>query len=145
MHNRKQAQNGTFAVALGLLLMGLAACSGDGKKNAEPDPNLFPKDYKTEIIYTLQKDLDDPTNIRDAFITEPFLTQGGREQRYAVCVRSNSRNMNRDYTGIKDRIAYFYGGHLNQLIEATPEQCGKAAYKPWPELQTICFSEKGCK
>lgn len=143
MHGRSNF--GISALALGLLLTGLAACSGDGKKNDEPDPNLFPKEYKTQILYTLQRDLDDPTNIRDAFITEPFLTQGAREQRYAVCVRSNSRNMNREYTGIKDRIGFFYGGHLNQLIEATPEQCGKAAYKPWPELQTICFSNKGCK
>ncbi len=145
MHGRNNPRFGISAVALALLAVGLAACSGDGKKSAEPDPNVFPKDYKTQIIYTLQTDLDDPTNIRDAFVTEPFLTQGGREQRYAVCVRSNSRNMNREYTGIKDRIAYFYGGTLNQLIEATPEQCGKAAYKPWPELQTICFSDKACK
>ena len=132
-------------VVIGLAAAVLAACSGDGKKSSEPDPNVFPKDYKAELMITLQRELDDPTNIRDAFITEPFLTQGSREQRYAVCVRSNSRNFNREYTGIKDRIGYFYGGHLNQLIEATPEQCGKAAYKPWPELQTICFSDKGCK
>jgi len=136
---------GRTAPAMALLLVALAACSGSGKKNDEPDPNLFPKNYKAELMITLQRELDDPTNIRDAFITEPFLTQGSREQRYAVCVRSNSRNLNRDYTGVKDRIGYFYGGHLNQLIEATPEQCGKAAYKPWPELQNICFSDKGCK
>ncbi|MCW5693594.1 MAG: hypothetical protein KIT48_14635 [Pseudolabrys sp.] len=130
--------------AAGLLALGLAACSSSSK-NAEPDANILPKDYKTEIMYTLQKELEDPTNIRDAFISEPFLTQASREQRYAVCVRSNSRNINREYTGIKDRIGYFYAGHLNQLIAATPEQCGKVAYKPWPELTKICFSEKGCK
>ena len=131
-------------IAAGLVALGLAACSSSSK-NVEPDANIFPKDYKTEIMYTLQRELDDPTNIRDAFVSEPFLTQASREQRYAVCVRSNSRNINREYTGIKDRIGYFYAGHLNQLIEATPEQCGKAAYKPWPELEKVCFSDKGCK
>jgi hypothetical protein len=131
-------------VAAGVFALGLAACS-TSSKNAEPDPNIFPKDYKLELMNELQRTLDDPTNIRDAYVTEPFLTQASREQRYAVCVRSNSRNINREYTGSKDRIGYFYAGHLNQLIEATPEQCGKAAYKPWPELQKICFSEKGCK
>ena len=131
-------------VAAGICALGLAACS-TSSKNAEPDPNIFPKDYKLELMNELQRTLDDPTNIRDAYVTEPFLTQASREQRYAVCVRSNSRNINREYTGSKDRIGYFYAGHLNQLIEATPEQCGKAAYKPWPELQKICFSEKGCK
>jgi len=136
---------GRTAPAMMLLVAGLAACSGSSKKSDEPDPNLFPANYKAQLMIELQRDLDDPTNIRDAFITEPFLTQGSREQRYAVCVRSNSRNLNHEYTGIKDRIGFFYGGHLNQLIEATPEQCGKAAYKPWPELQNICFSDKGCK
>jgi hypothetical protein len=131
------------ATVLALLLVALGACSYD--PNKEPDPNVFPKNYKAEIMVTLQRELDDPTNIRDAFITEPFLLQASRDQRYVVCVRSNSRNLNRDYTGIKDRIGYFYGGHLNQLIDATPEQCGKAAYKPWPELEKVCFSDKGCK
>ena len=41
-----------------------------------------------------------------------------------VCVRSDSRNASKHYTGSKDRIGYFYDGHLNQLIEATKEQCG---------------------
>ena len=131
---------GLAGVAAGMVALALAACSSSGK-NTEPDANILPKDYKTEITYTLQRELDDPTNIRDAFITDPFLTQASREQRYAVCVRSNSRNVNREYIGIKDRIAYFYAGHLNQLVEATPEQCGKAAYKPLPELQKICLSE----
>ncbi len=135
-------RTGRTATLLALLVAGLAACTGTNK---EPDPNIFPKNYKAEILITMQRELDDPTNVRDAFITEPFIIQASRDQRYAVCVRSNSRNINREYTGIKDRIAYFYGGHLNQLIEATPEQCGKVAYQPWPELQKVCFSDKECK
>jgi len=133
------------ATVLAALVAGLAACSGGAKKDPEAEANIFPKGYKAEILITMQRELDDPTNIKDAYITEPFLAQASRDQRYAVCVRSNSRNFNREYTGIKDRIAYFYGGHLNQLIEATPEQCGKAAYQPWPELQKVCFSDKECK
>jgi hypothetical protein len=131
-------------VAAGMMALAMAACSSSSK-DAEPDANIFPKDYKLELMNTLQRELEDPTNIRDAFISEPFLTTASREQRYAVCVRSNSRNINRTYTGAKDRIGYFYAGHLNQLIEATADQCAKVAYKPWPELQNICFSEKGCK
>ena len=42
--------------------------------------------------------------------------------------------------GSKDRIAYFFGGHLNQLIEASTEQCGNAAYKPFPELEKLCLA-----
>ena len=132
-----------LAVAAGMIALAMAACSSS--KDAEPDPNIVPKDYKLELMNELQRTLDDPTNIRDAFVSEPFLTTASREQRYAVCVRSNSRDINRAYTGSKERIGYFYAGHLNQLIEATADQCAKVAYKPWPELQNICFSEKGCK
>jgi phytoene/squalene synthetase len=107
------------------------------------DPNIFPSGFRQEILSTLSSTLDDPTNVRGAFISDPALIQAGKDQRYAVCMRFNARNLNRQYTGSKDRIAYFYGGHLNQLIDATQEQCGKAAYKPWPELEKYCLA-KSC-
>ena len=123
-------------------LMALAACSSDSKKNAEPEPNIFPTNYKNEILDTLPRVLDDPTNVRDAFITEPMLRSTGKDQRYVVCVRANARDIKRDYAGSKDRIAYFFGGHLNQMIDATKEQCGNASYKPFPELEKYCLGTK---
>jgi hypothetical protein len=57
-------------------------------------------------------------------------------------VRLDSRDVNRQYTGIKDRMAIFYGGHLNQLIDATKDQCGNAAYRPFPELEKLCQAKK---
>ena len=62
--------------------------------------------------------------------------------RYAVCLRFNARNDLRVYTGLKERIAYFYAGDLNQLHDANREQCAGTAYKPFPELEKICLSEK---
>jgi hypothetical protein len=118
------------------LVMAVAACSSDSKKDTA-DPNIFPADYKQEILNTLSRTLDDPTNVRDAAISDPALS-GGKEQRYTVCVRFNPRNAARQYTGSSDRIAYFFGGRLNQLVEATKEQCGKAPYKPFPELEKLC-------
>ena len=82
------------------------------------------------------------TNVRGAFISEPVLRQAGKEERYVVCVRSDSRNANQHYTGSTDRIGSFYAGHLNQLIDATKEQCGNAAYKPFPELEKLCQAKK---
>jgi hypothetical protein len=119
----------------------LAACSSD-KKVPEENPNVFPADYKGEILTTMTTSLDDPTNIRNAYVSEPVLRAVGREERYVVCVRSDTRNAYREYTGAKDRIAIFYGGHINQLIEATKEQCGSAAYKPFPELEHLCQAKK---
>lgn len=123
----------------------LAACSaGDylGKPK-DVDPNIFPADYKKEILNTLTPLLDDPNNVRDALISDPALVPVGKDQRYAVCVRANARNAAGQYAGPKDRIAYFFGGHLNQLVAATPEQCSKAAYKPFAELANFCAGA-GC-
>ena len=119
----------------------LIACSSD-KKQAEENPNVFPADYKNQILVTLTNSLDDPTNIRSASITDPFIRSTGKVERYVVCVRADTRNLNREYTGIQDRIAYFYGGHINQLVEATKEQCGNVAYKPFPELEKLCQAKK---
>jgi len=80
--------------------------------------------------------------VRDAFVTEPFLRRAGTEERYVVCIRSDSRDATGRYTGSKDRIGYFYGGHLNQLVDATKEQCGSAAYRPFPELEHLCQAKK---
>ena len=126
---------------LSALAVSLLACSSD-KKQAEENPNVFPSDYKNEILTTLTNSLDDPTNIRSAYITDPFIRPAGKEERYVVCVRSDSRNVARHYTGITDRIGYFYNGHLNQLVDATKEQCGNIAYKPFPELEKLCQAKK---
>ena len=130
------------ACLLSVLAVGLTGCSGSGSKQPEENPNVFPADYKNEILLTMTSTLDDPTNVRGAFISEPALWQAGKEERYVVCVRSDSRNANKHYTGSKDRIGYFYAGHLNQLIDATKEQCGNAVYKPFPELEKLCQAKK---
>src|SRR5262249_9783459 len=119
----------------------LAACSSN-KKEAEENPNVFPADYKAEILTTMTASLDDPTNVRSAYISDPVLRAAGKDERYVVCVRSDSRNAYREYAGVKDRIAFFYGGHLKQLIEATKGQCGGAVYKPFPELEHLCQAKK---
>jgi hypothetical protein len=129
------------------MAVALGACSSSSSSvSSGPDPNAnnFPTAYRTEIINTLVTNLDDPTNIRQAQITDPMLRRAGQEQRYVVCMRFDSRDLNRQYTGLTERIAYFYGGHLNQLVKTTsPEQCAGAAYKPWPELEKYCLA-KNC-
>jgi hypothetical protein len=122
--------------------MSLLACSSGSKKEPEENPNLFPSDYKNQILNTMTNSLDDPTNVRSAYISDPVLRPAGKEERYVVCVRSDSRDLSKRYTGAKDRIAIFYGGHLTQLIDATREQCGNAAYKPFPELENLCQAKK---
>jgi len=123
---------------LGALGVALAACTGT--KEVEPEPNILPTNYKQEVIDAMIKFLPDATNVRGAFITDPFLSvaPGGRDPRYIVCVRYNGRDTNRQYMGSTDRVGTFFGGRLNQLIEAGNEQCAKAAFKPFPELEKLC-------
>jgi len=127
---------------LSVFALAVAGCSSSGKAPPEEDPNVFPSTYKDEILNTLTSVLDDPTNIRGAYISDPVLRTVGKDQRYTVCVRSDSRDANKQYGGSKDRIGFFYGGHLNQLVDATKEQCGNAPYKPFPELEKLCQARK---
>lgn len=141
MRTSKMRLKAVASVNAAAAMILLAACSSSTKA-PEEDPNLFPADYKDEILITLTNVLVDPTNIRDAYVTDPALRKVGTEQRYVVCVRFDARNASRHYEGSKDRIGYFYGGHLNQLVDATKEQCGNAPYKPFPELEKLCQAKK---
>jgi hypothetical protein len=122
---------------LAALAIALVGCTF-GDKEKEADPNIFPINYKREVLATLMKTLEDQTNLRDTYISDPVLMPVGNDRRYTICVRYNARDPNHHYMGSEDRIGYFYGGHLNQLIEASKEQCGNAAYKPFPELGKLC-------
>lgn len=130
-----------FAGAIALAVAGCGANEYLGKPK-EPEPNIVPVNYKQDILDTLRQTLDDPTNVRDAAISEPALVTIGREQRFASCVRSNSRDTAKQYTGVKVRIAIFFAGRLNQLVEAGKDQCVNAAYKPFPELEKVCLSKE---
>jgi hypothetical protein len=134
------------AISLALLfvmsLVLVACATPEEKAKQEIDPNIAPANYKQEIIDTLTTTLTDPTNVRDAFITAPMLGTAGKEPRYIVCVRYNGRDGSRQYTGSKDLMGVFYGGHLNQLIDPTKDQCVKVAYQPFPELEKLCLAKK---
>jgi hypothetical protein len=126
---------------LSIITAVLVACSSS-KPPVQESPNIFPADYKAEILNTMSTSLDNPTNVRGAFISDPIMRRAGTEERYAVCVRADTLNAFNQYAGSKDRIAFFYAGHINQLIDATKEQCGNTPYKPFPELEHLCQAKK---
>ena len=123
--------------------LALGACSSFEGKEQAVDPNLFPNGYRQEMLVTFTKTVADPTNIRSAAISDPVLRPVGQDQRYAVCMRADTRDFNEQYMGVKERIAWFWGGHLNQLVEAKPGECNGMVYKPWPELEKYCLA-KNC-
>jgi hypothetical protein len=123
----------------------LAGCSGGSgvgsflSANKAPDDSQPPKNPRKEIADLLSTSLEDPTNIKDAFITEPMKQPSGL---YYLCVKFNTRDANRQYKGIEERVAYFHQGVLNQLVPAEPSQCAKAAYQPYPEITKLCLINK---
>jgi hypothetical protein len=127
-----------------LLAAILAACSGrDGRQSeaaarAEEAANAFPANYKTDVLAMLRVYLNDPTNVREAGLTEPFLQPvGGGRNRYAVCVRLSTRKSSGEYAAAKEHVAYFLHARLDQMIEANREQCAEASYQAFPEAEKL--------
>jgi len=113
----------------------LCACWGRDDKVQE---NILPTNVKPDILEMLHGSLEDPTNIRDAALSEPVLKPVAGSPRYVVCVRFNARDSSGQYTGMKNLAAVYFGGRVTQLIASNSEQCGGVAYQPFPELQRLC-------
>jgi hypothetical protein len=114
-----------------LAAMALAGCSGFGgaKKDVAPvDPNLYPANYRTQITEFLRQSLTTRADFRGALIAPPVLKPVGDSPHYIVCVQFNGNSQ------IKTKVAIYFAGMLAQFIDATPEQCGDAAYQPFKEL-----------
>jgi hypothetical protein len=135
------------------LAMALAGCgSGRSREEHEARINVYPDNYKADLLAALHTYVSDPTNIRDAYVSEPAVRPIGRQNRYAACVRFNARNSDRRYIGSRDVLAVFASGRFDQFIDssgqvgpanqASPtalvqELCGAAEYKRFPELEAL--------
>lgn len=101
------------------------------------EPNIPPANYKTEILAYLRTYLNDPTGVRDAYITEPALLSVSGTQRYISCLRFNAKNSVGKYEGSKDRVVAFLSGRFDTLALARGEQCKDASWQPFPELEKL--------
>jgi hypothetical protein len=115
----------------------LAGCSQFGKPEEKPDPNIYPTNYKTDLLVYLRKNSDDLVNASAAYISTP--ARFGSESRYFVCLRIEGKN------GRKEKFVVFYDGLINQFVDATSEQCGAAAYQSFPELLAAFSPPSGKK
>jgi hypothetical protein len=130
-----------LAVATALLLAG---CLDD--KPDQVVTNVYPTDYKIEIVNSLKSGVfekNDTIRVTNALLSDPVLQAVGKQQLYVSCVRYTAHGVYND-AGNAVRVAYYFNGHLNQLIPADKDQCVNAAYKPFPELNELCIG-KGCK
>jgi hypothetical protein len=137
-----EAERAMWACCLALLVAALAACSGLGlgKQDEKVDPNVYPANYKADLVaYLLTHAADENIqNLRDAYVSTPALKQFGTESRYSVCLRADGKDLR------MEKMVVFFAGQINQYVDATREQCGAAAYQPFPELGAA-FSRIGGK
>lgn len=121
-----------------ILFLLLAGCSAGGAmRESEEANNVVPANYKADLLAFLRTYLNDPTNVREAAIAEPQLRPIGPETRWVACVRYNARDTVGKYSGVKDRLAMYYRGRFDRLVETAREQCKDAAYAPFPELERL--------
>src|SRR5947207_6451438 len=114
-------------MALGAALA-LGGCEGVGSLTRKPDsppadPNMFPRDYRVQVLEFVRSEVKILTGIRDAAIAEPVLKPIGEANRYVACVRYNAKDDTAQYLGLKEHAAIFLGGRLNQFLPAMREQC----------------------
>ena len=127
---------------LGLLLV-LAGCASGERDYSGPETtrggasvNVFPENYRAEILAYQRSYLNDPTGIRSAAISQPALRKVGSVERYVVCVRFNAKAAGGTYASMRDHLAIFLAGKLDQMA-VTREECKEATYGPFPELERL--------
>jgi len=125
------------------LALGACASSGFGERSPEERKadweagNVYPANYRAELIAYLRTYLNDPTGIREATISEPALRPAGFGDRYVVCVRFNAKATGGGYAGAKEHLAIYVGGKLDRYLEAGGETCKAATYAAFPELERL--------
>jgi hypothetical protein len=98
--------------------------------------SALPAGYKADILAMLRVYLRDPTGIRGASVSG-IMHASGRGRRQLVCLRFDAKTSSGDYSGLKERVAIFANGRLEQMIEAPPRQCEGALYAPFPEAERL--------
>ncbi len=117
-------------IMLMLASLAIAGCSNTPKPAPVTDPTVLPTDYRNQIATYLSQLLPDRADFRSSLIGAPTLEQVGAGQHYIVCVVLNGHNQH------KEKVVIYLGNMINQFIDATPGQCGNAAYQPFNELAT---------
>lgn len=137
---------GTAFGALAAALV-LAGCASDdlGPSSAElkarwEAQNVYPASYKADLLAYMRTYLNDPSNVRAASVTPPFLKRDGPGERYMACVRYTARNTDGKYMASKDGAAIYVSAKLDRFID-TPrevrELCKDTAFAPFPELEKL--------
>lgn len=122
----------------------LGACAAHrfgfaGGDSSDSALNVYPANYKSDILAAMHAYLNDPTGIRDAAIAQPALKPVASGTRYVVCLRFDGKQNNGMYAGDKQVAAEFLAGRFDDFLDtaAAREPCAGAVYEPFPELEQL--------
>jgi hypothetical protein len=123
-----------------IVVFALGGCSSDWMRAYERSEQAYktaPINYKADILAFMRAYLNDPSRVRDAYVSEPALRTIDQIDRYAVCLRYNARKSDGQYAGSKDSLILFSDGRLDRMIDNARAQCRDAAFRPFPELERL--------
>ena len=117
----------------------MADCSGTefGQSPEKAGPNIYPVNYKTDLLAYVRLHPGDMESAREADIAPPALIQFGAESRYVVCLRASGQGWR------TEKMAVYFSGEIIHFLDAK-SQCNAAAYQSFPELPGM-FSQMGGK
>jgi hypothetical protein len=134
-------------LALGCSLgVALGGCSTDiGPSAAElkarwDAQNIYPQNFKTDLLAFMRTYLNDPAHIRAAQVSQPQLKSAGQGDRYVVCVRYRERKDSGAYGAPKEGAATYVSAKLDRFFSAPPEMralCKDVIYEPFPEMEKL--------
>lgn len=136
-HPCRSAIGAARSIAGALIVICVAGCASNDPGRTVGEANIFPPNARPEILAFLRTYLNDPTNIRGAFASEPALMPVGGAQRYGLCLRFDARKSGGDYEGSRERVVYFLAGKFDTMVEARRGECKEAVYQPFPELEKL--------
>ncbi|MDP2411069.1 MAG: hypothetical protein Q8M26_12385 [Pseudolabrys sp.] len=102
--------------------------------------NVYPAEYKNDLLAFMRTYLNDPTRVRAAAVSQPMLKSLGPGDRYVVCVRYDARNNDGKYMGVKGGYASYVSGKLDRYFDVPREvsaMCKDTAFAPFPELEKL--------
>jgi len=133
-------------LATALAAFALGSCATDvgpspSELKAQWDAqNVYPANYRQDLLAFLRTYLNDPSRVRGAAVTAPQLKYVGPGERYVACVRYNARNNDGKYLGSKDGAATYVSGKLDRFFDTAKdvhEFCKDMTFTPFPELERL--------
>ena len=152
--------------ACALLAVPLANCAGNGHARSDERANVYPENYRNDMIGFLHTYINDPTQVRDAAIADPVLRlvsgspdrgnspldkisrsfeRGtGSQERYIVCVRFNAKDRDGRYTGLKNGNGGLHRRPLRALLRAAARTVRSGGLQAVPGTGDARPLTRGC-